>query len=424
VHDAGPGHGSHATILLGIVRGPGRDGCLESGYTGRVRRVVLKPGREGPVRAGHPWIFSGAIGSGLDGGEPGEPVAVYGAGGGFLAGGYLNPRTSIAVRVLTLEDEPIDAGLVGRRVDEALALRATALPAALTGYRVLNAEGDRLPGVVVDRYADFLVCQFLTAGGARLAPLVVEALRERLAPRGIFERSEGGVRREEGLTDARGVLAGEEPPLRLTIEEDGARYVVDVVHGQKTGFFLDQREMRARVRALARERRVLNLFAYTGAIAASAALGGAADVLSVDTSRLAMAVADETRAANGLDPGGVRFTLADVFDFLHAARERWDLIVVDPPPFVRRRRDLTAGLRGYKDINLQAFRRLAPGGWLLTSSCSQHLGAEAFRDLVASAAADAGRTATVAAAWGHPPDHPVALAHPEGEYLKVLLLRG
>ncbi|HUE31293.1 MAG TPA: class I SAM-dependent rRNA methyltransferase [Verrucomicrobiae bacterium] len=388
-----------------------------------MRRLTLKPGREGPVRGGHPWIFSGAIAAGLEGAEPGEPVHVHAAGGRFLAGGYVNPRTPIAVRVLTLEGEAIDAALVRRRLDEALALRQATLPAGLDAYRVLNGEGDRLPGVVVDRYGEFLVCQFLTAGAARLAPAVVEGLGERLAPRGIFERSEGAVRTEEGLPGVRGVLAGEEPPARLRITEDGACYLVDVLHGQKTGFFLDQRESRARVRALAAGRRVLNAFAYTGAIAIAAGLGGATEVVSVDTSRPALGLAEEAWAANGLPTAAGRFVVADVFEFLRAGAEAYELIVLDPPPFVRRRRDLAPGLRGYKDVNLQALRRLAPGGWLLTSSCSQHLTRAGFREVVAAAAADAGRVAEVVAEWGHPPDHPVLLAHPEGEYLKVMLLR-
>jgi 23S rRNA (cytosine1962-C5)-methyltransferase len=388
-----------------------------------VRRITLKPGREGPVRGGHPWIFSGAVAAGLDDAEPGEPVAVHAASGRYVAAGYCNPRTTIAVRVLTLEAEAIDAALVGRRLDAALALRRATLAAGLDAYRVLNGEGDQLPGAVVDRYGDFLVCQFLTAGAARLAPAVVQGVQERLAPRGVFERSEGGVRAEEGLAGARGVLAGEEPPPRLTIEEGGARYLVDVLHGQKTGFFLDQRESRARVGALAAGRRVLNAFAYTGALGIAAARGGAAHVVSVDTSRLALELAEAAWAENDLPKAAASFVVADVFEFLREGAELYDLIALDPPPFVRRRRDLTPGLRGYKDVNLQAFRRLAPGGWLLTSSCSQHLARTAFREVVAAAAADAGRVAQVVAEWGHPPDHPVLLAHPEGEYLKVLLVR-
>jgi 23S rRNA (cytosine1962-C5)-methyltransferase len=388
-----------------------------------LRQVVLRPGREAAVRAGHPWIFSGAIAEGLAGAEPGEPVRVVAAGGAFVAAGYGHPRTTIAVRVLTLTDELVDDRLVARRVDEALALRRALLPADLAAYRIVNGEGDGLPGVVVDRYGDVLVCQLFTAGAARLAPALVGALVDRLAPRTVFERSEGGVRAEEGIAGARGVLAGEPPPARLEIAEDGCRYLVDVLHGQKTGFFLDQRESRARLRALAAGKRVLNLFAYTGAFAVAAGIGDAAEVVSVDTSRPALALAEEVWAANGLDPARGRFVAADVFEFLRAERDTFDVVVCDPPPFVRRRRDRDAGIRGYRDVNLHAVRRLRPGGWLMTSSCSQHLSRPDFRAVVAHAAAAAGRTGTVVADTGAPVDHPVALAHPEGEYLKVLWLR-
>src|SRR4029077_6532784 len=207
-------------------------------------------------------------------------------------------------------------------------------------------EGDRLPGVVVDRYGDFLVCQLLTAGAARLAGGVVEALRTRLAPRGIYERSEGGVRAEEGLGGARGVLAGEEPPARVTIEGKRAPFLVGGLSGQKTGFFLDQREGRRQLRALAGGRRVLNAFAYTGAFAIGAALGGASEVVSVDSSRLSLGLGEAAWVANGLAPAAGRFVGADGFASLRAGDESWDLIVLAPPPFVRRRRDLGPGLRG------------------------------------------------------------------------------
>ncbi|MGH7894337.1 MAG: class I SAM-dependent rRNA methyltransferase, partial [Candidatus Binatia bacterium] len=229
-----------------------------------MHEIVLNAGRDWPVRAGHPWVFSRAIATGLADLTPGDVVRVRASDGAFLAIGYANPRTTIAVRVLSTDDVVVDDAFVGDRIAAALALRRAMLDET-NAYRVVNGEGDRLPGVVVDRYGDVLVCQFLTAGAARLAPAVVRALEGVLEPRTIFERSDGAVRREEGLEGSVGVLAGAPPPELVEIEEAGARFLVDVVRGQKTGFFLDQRESRARVRALARDRRVLNAFAYTGA---------------------------------------------------------------------------------------------------------------------------------------------------------------
>src|SRR5262245_7796028 len=313
-----------------------------------MRTISLKPGRDAPVRGGHPWIFSGAVASGLDDAEPGEPVRIVAAGGRFVAAGYANPRTPIAVRVLTLEDEPVGGALVARRLAEALALRRAVVPPDTTAYRLVNGEGDRLPGIVVDRYDDFLVCQLVTAGAARLAAALVDALGRALDPRGVYERSEGGVRAEEGLGGARGVLAGEEPPARIVVTEHGMRLVADVLHGQKTGLFLDQRDNRARVRALARGRRVLNAFAYTGGFAVAAALGGAAHVTSVDTSRPALILGEATWGENGLPPDAAGWIEGDVFEYLRASSERFDLIVLDPPPFVRRSEERRVG-KGCKE---------------------------------------------------------------------------
>jgi len=386
-----------------------------------MHEIVLKPGRDRPLRAGHPWVFSGAIASGLESVVAGDPVRVRAADGRVLGVGHANPKTTIAVRLVSHDDEPLDTALVARRIDAALALRRACLPDT-TAYRVLNGEGDGLPGVVVDRYGDTLVCQMLTAGAARLAPTVVELLGARLAPRTIYERSEGAVRREEGIENATGVRAGSEPVVPLEIVEDGARFLVDVVGGQKTGFFLDQREARRRVRALAQGRRVLNTFAYTGAISIAAGLGGASEVISVDASGPALELAQAAWARNELAATPARWIDANVFEFLRATDETYDLVVIDPPPFVRRRGDVMAGLRGYKDVNLHALRRVATSGWVLTCSCSQHVTRDAFRETVAAAAADAGRRVRVVAEWGHPPDHPVALAHPEGQYFKAMLL--
>jgi 23S rRNA (cytosine1962-C5)-methyltransferase len=390
--------------------------------TAPTAELVLHAGRERPVRAGHPWIFSRAIVRGLDGVAPGDPVRVCAEDGTFVGVGYANPRTSIVARVLALEDVAVDAALVARRLDAALALRRMLLPDA-TAFRVVNGEGDRLPGMIVDRYGDVVVCQLLTAGAARLGPALVDALERTLAPRTIYERSEGAVRHEEGLPNATGVRAGASPPVPHEIEEAGARFLVDVVGGQKTGFFLDQREARARVRALARDRRVLNAFAYTGAISIAAGLGGAREVVSIDSSRPALETAEAAWGRNALPPERARWLEGNVFEYLRAERDVHDLVVLDPPPLVRRRVDLEGGLRAYKDVNLHALLRLAPGGLLLTCSCSQHVSRDAFRTAVGFAAVDARRVVRVLAEWGHPPDHPVLLAHPEGRYLKAMLLQ-
>ncbi len=384
-------------------------------------RVVLKPGRDHAVRQGHPWIYSGAI-AGVEGdGERGAVVEVHAADGRLLGRGTWNDRTSIAVRMLTHGAEPVDDALVGRRIDAALDLRR-----AVTGsdaWRVVNGEGDLFPGLVVDRYGDFLACQFLTAGADRLKPAVVAALVARLGPRGIFERSEGNVRTAEGLARVSGVIAGEEPPPQLEIGESGRRYLVDVRSGQKTGFYLDQRPNRDRTATLAAGRRVLNLFAYTGGFSIAAAAGGAAHVVSVDGSASALAQAEAAWRLNGFTDERATFVQRDVFAYLRAESAPADLVILDPPPFARRRADHDRALAGYKEINVQALRLCAPDAFVLTFSCSQHVGDAEFVGAVAAAAADAGRDCQILERLGPGIDHPQLLAHPEGRYLKGLLLR-
>lgn len=386
--------------------------------------VILKSGRDGPIVAGHPWVFSGAIARTEGPLEPGGVVDVRSADGRFLARGYANPRCSITVRVLTRQPELIDGTFTGRRIEQAAALRAALIPPDVDAYRVVNGEGDFLPGLVIDRYGEFLVCQSLTAGADRLKSLAVAALVERLAPRGIFERSEGRVRSEEGLGSACGCLWGETPPDRLTIREGPLSYRVDLQAGQKTGFYLDQREHRALVRRLSGGRRVLDAFSYTGGFAVAAGLGGAANVVAVDASRPAMGLAHENWALNALPPERGEFVAADTLHYLRAERRSFDLVILDPPPFARRRGDVARALLGYKQINHHALRLLAPGGLLLTFSCSQHVGTGEFRRTVALAAAAAGREIRVARTLGQPADHPVLPAHPEGEYLRGLLCEG
>ena len=384
--------------------------------------LFLRSGKDRPVRLGHPWVFSGAIRDLDPTLPPGTIGRLCAADGAALGVGYVNPRCTIAVRLLSRRDEPVDAAFVARRVAAAAALRGRVVAADTDAYRLINGEGDGLPGVLVDRYGGSLVVQLLTAGAERLRPWLVEALVTQVQPRVVVERSEGGVRAAEGLAPVAGVLVGEasdgEP-----VRENGLRFVVTPGGGQKTGHFCDQRDNRARVRALAGGAHVLDAFAYHGGFAVHAGAGGAARVVAVDSSGGAIAAAERHWTLNQLPPDRAAFVAADVGRFLRERDETFDLLVMDPPALVKQRKDVNRGARAYKDLNLWAMRRARAGALLCTFTCSQHVDAELFRKIVAGAAADAGRAVSLLVHLGPGPDHPVALGHPEGEYLHGLLLR-
>lgn len=384
--------------------------------------LFLRSGKDRPVRQGHPWVFSGAIRDLDPAIAPGSVVRLCAADGEALGVGYVNPRCTIAVRMLSRRDEAIDAAFVARRVAAAIALRAHVVGADTDAYRLINGEGDGLPGILVDRYGGALVVQILTAGADQLRPLLVAALVEHLRPRVVVERSEGGVRAVEGLAPATGILVGDAADEEA-VRENGLRFTVVPGGGQKTGHFCDQRDNRARVRALAAGAQVLDAFAYHGGFAVHAGAGGAARVVAVDSSGAAIAAAERHWTLNQLPPDRAAFVAADVGRFLRESDETFDLLVVDPPALVKQRRDVDRGARAYKDFNLWAMRRARPGARLLTFTCSQHVDAELFRKIVAGAAADARRDVAILAHLGPGPDHPVALGHPEGEYLHGLLLR-
>lgn len=344
------------------------------------------------------------------------------ADGTALGIGYANPRCDIAVRMLSRREEPIDAAFIRRRLTAAASLRAQVVGTDTTAYRLVNGEGDGLPGLLVDRYGDVLVVQILTAGAERLQPTAVAAMVAELSPAVIVERSEGSVRSTEGLLPRRGVLHGT-PPSEVIVRENGLALAVTPGVGQKTGHFCDQRPNRALVRQLASGRRVLDAFAYAGGFAVHAGAGGAASVTAVDTSAGALAAAERNWALNGLDPARVRWVDANVAAFLRASADVFDLLVLDPPALVKRRNDLARGTRAYRDLQLWAFRRAAPGALMLTFSCSQHVDAPLFRQIVSGAAVDAGRSLQVLQHLGPGPDHPVLIGHAEAEYLHGLLLR-
>lgn len=391
--------------------------------------VYLRPGKEKPVLGLHPWIFSGAIARVEGAVAGGDLVEVADARGRWLARGYYNPQSQIVVRLLTWDAaEAIDEPFWRRRLAAAAALRdALSLTSVTNAYRLVHAESDRLPGLVVDRYGDWLVVQFLTLGVETRRELLLRLLAEHFSPAGIVERSDVSVRRQEGLPLRGGVVWGEAPPAELVVEEHGLRFVVDLLGGQKTGFYVDQRENRRIVAAYARGRRVLNVFSFTGAFGLYALAAGATHVTNVDSSFEALTCAEATLRLNGFDPDRQADAICgDVFQVLRDLRnrgERYDLVILDPPKFARSKAELDGAARGYKDINLLGLQLLNPGGILATFSCSGLVTAELFQKIVYGASVDAGRPVQVLARLGQGPDHPLLLSFPEGEYLKGLLCR-
>lgn len=385
-------------------------------------RCILKEGKEKPLEGYHPWIFSGAIDQIDDSFKPGDLVKVFSSQNKFLGIGYLNPRSQIAIRMLTAEDISIDQAFFEKRICNAVALRHRfVLNAETNACRLINAEGDFLPGLIVDRYADYLVLQILTAGMERWRDMIIAILEKELAPKGIFEKGDSESREWEGLEKRIGRLAGEEPPDFVEIQENGLQFIVDIHRGQKTGFFLDQRANRRIVGSLATGKRVLNCFSYTGGFSVYAAKGGATQTVSVDSSEPALNTARVNFEKNGLKLEDHSFEEADVFEYLRQTRQEFDMIILDPPAFCQNKNQIQQAARGYKDINLFAFKRLAPGGLLFTFSCSSHIEADLFQKIVFGAAKDSRREVRILAKTGHAMDHPVSLYHPEGEYLKGLL---
>jgi 23S rRNA (cytosine1962-C5)-methyltransferase len=381
------------------------------------------------LRAGHPWVFRRAVDKAPSRLPAGSIVDVT-EDGRFVARGYYDPHSAIAVRILTREPaEAVDAAFWRRRVARALALRRE-LVSGTSAYRLVHGEGDGLPGVIVDRYDRFAVLKLYSAGLTPHRAAIVEAVRaevEGLA--GVFGRDEVG--RDDDEDEVSGgtgrVLWGAEPPERIAVDEHGMTLLVDVRRGQKTGHFLDQRDNRRMVRELARGRaEALNLFGYTGGFSVAAALGGARHAVTVDVDRDAIALARENFRANGLDPADHAFAAEDCFELLGRYRKegrRFDLVVCDPPAFAKSQRAVEGALAGYASLNRAALAVLAPGGLLVTASCSARVSAEEFSDAVKEAAFKARVDLSLVAETRQPPDHPVSLQFREGRYLKCLVLR-
>ncbi|RLJ68501.1 class I SAM-dependent rRNA methyltransferase [Sulfurisoma sediminicola] len=395
-------------------------------------QLILQAGKEKSLLRHHPWIFAGSV-AGFEGrARPGDTVDVV-AGGGRYAGQVLakaawSPASQIRARVWSFDPtETVDHAFFKRRIAAAVARRA-ALPelAGQDGVRLIHAESDGLPGLIADRYGDTVVIQLTSAGTDKWRTAIADGLHKATGCARIYDRSDSEVRAREGLEPQSGWLLGE-GDSRIVIDEHGVRIAVDVATGHKTGFYLDQRENRLMLRGLSAGRRVLNCYCYTGGFSLQALAGGAREVISVDSSAPALTLAAENLALNpGLDAVRAEWLDANVAEELRRRRdanETFDLIVLDPPKFAPSAAHVERASRAYKDINLNAFKLLAPGGLLMTYSCSGGIGAELFQQIVAGAALDARRDAAIVKRLQGAADHPVALTFPEGEYLKGLLVQ-
>jgi len=390
-----------------------------------MKTIRLKEGKERSLQRRHPWVFDSAIARG--GADPGETVRVESHAGAFLAWAAFSPNSRIRARVWSVDErQRIDAAFLGALIERAVRTRDL-FDIRSDGLRLVHGESDGLPGLIVDRYGDTLVAQFTSCGVERWKPVIADALLRATGLSRLYERSDASVRGLEGLTEATGWLRGE-GPTELTIRENDWRLTLDISTGHKTGFYLDQRDNRARFAAHTRHRgfqRVLNCYCYTGGFTVAALAGGAAHVTSIDSSAPALERARAHVALNGFDAGRADFLDADVNASLRAfieAGRGFDAIVLDPPKFAPTAAHAERAARAYKDINRLAFKLLAPGGELFTYSCSGGISADLFHKIVASAGIDAGVDGCISERLQGAPDHPMTIQFPEGEYLKGLVV--
>lgn len=379
--------------------------------------AILRAGREKRVYSRHPWIFKSDIEDVVGNPEPGSVLNVKTCKGRFLAKAFYNPLSQIALRVLSYHDEEIGREFIFQRIHEAIEYRRSF--ADMHSCRLVFAESDRLPALIVDAFGSILVVQCLALGMERFKKDIIEALVNEIHPQGIWERNDVPVRKLEGLDMTTGLLYGEVPDF-VEIQENNIRFLVDVKHGQKTGYFLDQKENRAAIAPFVRDKKVLDCFTHTGSFALHAGHYGAENVCGVDISAYACKFAAENAELNKLSDR-VRFIEANAFDLLaekSRSGEKYDAIILDPPAFTKTRSMVENAIRGYKEINLRAMKMISPGGYLITCSCSQHVLPDAFRQMVLNASADARVSLRQVEFRTQGKDHPILPAAPETEYLK------
>ena len=395
--------------------------------------LILKKGKERSLLRRHPWVYDTAVQSINGKIKSGDTVKVLSHDGRFLAWAAYSKDSTLRARCWSFnEDDRIDAHWIETKIQKALEARSS-LFSRTSAVRVIFGEADQLPGLVVDRYGDWFVTQFQAAGVEAFRDVIADCLMKERGIRGIFDRSDAATRYREGLQERVELLRGEEPPQEIEIVEDGVHYGVDVRVGHKTGFYIDQRENRFLAQRLAREfklrtgrgMRALNCFCYTGGFSLALLAGGAEEVISVDSSAEALAMASRNAQRNGFDEKRAQWVHADVFEYLRKAREAgetFDLVILDPPKFASSHRHIDRAARAYKDINLNGLRLVSPGGDLLTFSCSGAMDVDLFQKVIAGAVIDSKREAWMIARLGAGADHPLMMTYPEGEYLKGLQL--
>lgn len=392
------------------------------------KQVILKKGREKSVKNRHPWLFSGAI-SRVEGNPAGgDVVDVWNSRARFVARGIYNQKSQIRVRLLTWNpNDPIDESFWQRRISRAVAGRLWLKQAQDTNaYRLIHSDADGVPGFIADLYGTWLVVQFLSLAAEKNRQIILNTLVDLVEPQGIYERSDVEAREQEGLVPVAGSIWGEIPPDLIEIVENGHTFFVDVALGQKTGFYLDQRENREKATKYFAGKEVLNAFAYTGPFAVYAASAGATRIINVDSSERSLQLAENTMRRNGFSGRDDIYAAADVFDLLRAYREnqwKFDVVILDPPKFAHRKRQLKNASAGYKDINLLAMRLLKRGGILITFSCSGAVSRDLFQKILFGAAVDAGRSTQIIETLSQSSDHPILLTCPETEYLKGFVCR-